>query len=311
MFLNSVQVAGWLARLYILILILRPFITRDRLQVPKEDIERVFMEHGTESLSAFAIQRDKHHLLVAFRQGLVGYATRGSIALACGDPIAPDHLFRKAVEDFVVHCERHGLTPCVYYASEERLPVYLEFKLQSTRVSEEAIVNLRTLVLATPIAGLRIVDRYDRSRSKDRLIDEQLEEVTEDWLELRHMREKGFATGRFALEDLARGPVFVLGTRYRIEAFSFWLPYNQGKAAVLDVLRQRRHTPPEVMRAFVSESLRLLRESGFEEASLTPETIDRGQIEALRPVWKMLYLIHPRGANVVKINRALAVIEKR
>src|SRR5204862_6503344 len=35
-FLNSLQIAGWMARLYILILVLRPFITRDRLEAPKE-----------------------------------------------------------------------------------------------------------------------------------------------------------------------------------------------------------------------------------------------------------------------------------
>ena len=101
------------------------------------------------------------------------------------------------------------------------------------------------------------------SKGADPLIDEQLEEVTEDWLELRHMRETGFTAGHFSLEQLDQGPVFVLGNRYRIEAFCAWLPYKNGKAAVLDILRQRRHTPHEIVRAFVAESLRLLKESGF------------------------------------------------
>jgi lysylphosphatidylglycerol synthetase-like protein (DUF2156 family)/membrane protein DedA with SNARE-associated domain len=311
MFLTSLQVAGWMARLYILIMVLRPFITRDRLQAPKEEIDKIFAQDGNQSLAAFAIQRDKHHVLVAFRQGLVAYAARSSIALACGDPIAPDHLFTKAVEDYIVHCERHSLLPCVYYASEDRLPVYHELKLQSVQVSEEAIIDLKTVLVATPIAGLRMVDRYDRSKSADKLIDEQLEEVSEDWLQLRHMGEKGFTSGHFSLEELSSGPVFVLGNRYRIEAFSFWLPYKGGKAVVLDLLRQRRHTPPEVMRAFLAETLRLLREAGFEEASLAPETIDRAQVDAFAPVWRPRYLVHPRGANIGKINRALAVIEKR
>jgi lysylphosphatidylglycerol synthetase-like protein (DUF2156 family) len=178
-------------------------------------------------------------------------------------------------------------------------------------VSEEAIVDLKSLTLTTPIAELGMVDRYDRSRSRDRLIDEQLEEVTQDWLELRHMRETGFIAGHFSLEELSRGVVFVLGNRYRIEAFSFWLPYKQGRAAVLDILRQRRYTSPEIVRAFVTESLRLLKESGFEEASITPATVARSQIESFNPLWKTRYLVHPRGANLSKINRALDVIQKR
>src|SRR5215510_2046022 len=123
-FLSSLQVAGWVARLYILVLILRPFISRDRLEAPKEDVERIFKKHGNHSVAPFAIQRDKHHLLVADRQALVAYATRGSIALACGDPIAPDELFARSVEEYVHHCERHEWTPCVYFAREERLDVY-------------------------------------------------------------------------------------------------------------------------------------------------------------------------------------------
>ena len=42
LFLSSLQVAGWMARLYILILILRPFISRDRLEAPKEDVDHIF-----------------------------------------------------------------------------------------------------------------------------------------------------------------------------------------------------------------------------------------------------------------------------
>ena len=311
LFLNSLQVAGWMARLYILVLILRPFITRDRLEAPKQDVARIFQQYGNQSVAPFAIRRDKHHLLVAFRQGLVAYAARGSIALACGDPIAPDNLFQKAVEDYILHCERHGLTPCVYYASGEHLPVYRALKLEAVGVAEEATIDLQSLPLTTPIAELGIVHRYNRARSADPLIDEQLEEVTEDWLEVRHMREMGFTVGHFSLEELANGPVFVLGNRYHVLMFSVWLPYRNGKAIVLDILRQRRYAPSEIVQAFVAESLRLLKEDGFQEASLTPATVDRSQIESFRPVWKPRYLVHPRAASVAKITQALAVIQKR
>jgi lysylphosphatidylglycerol synthetase-like protein (DUF2156 family)/membrane protein DedA with SNARE-associated domain len=311
LFLGSLQIAGWVARLYILILILRPFISRDRLEAPKEDIERIFKHNGNHSISPFAIQSDKHHLLVAERQALVAYATRGSIALACGDPLAPDHLFAQAVEEYGRHCERHGWLPCVYFASEERLETYHSLKFESAGVAEEAIVSIRELTPIIQIGELGLIQRYDRSRGVDPLIDEQLEEVSEDWLELRHMREMGFTSGHFSLEQLAQGPVFVLGNRYRVEAFSTWLPYKNRANAVLDILRQRRHTSPTIMRAFVAECLRLLKESGFREASLTAAAIDREQIESFRPAWKTRYLVHPRGANVSKIIRAVSVIQKR
>jgi phosphatidylglycerol lysyltransferase len=311
LFLSSLQFAGWVARLYILVLVLRPFISRERLEAPRADVDHIFERYGTESVAAFAIQPDKHHLLVAERQGLIAFGTRGSIALACGDPLVPDDLFSRAIQDYIDHCGRHGWTPCVYLAAEKRVPIYQSLKLQSSRLSEEAIVSLSAFAPVLNIGSLGIVHRYDRLSGKDPLIDEQLEEVTEDWLELRHMSEAGFTAGRFSLEQLGQGPVFVLGTPYRVEAFSAWLPYKNGKAVVLDILRQRRHTPHEIVRAFVAESLSLLKESGFEEASLTAAAIDREQIESFQPAWKPRYLVYPRGANISKITRALAVIRKR
>ncbi|HYR88875.1 MAG TPA: phosphatidylglycerol lysyltransferase domain-containing protein [Terriglobia bacterium] len=311
LFLNSLQIAGWMARIYILVLILRPVILRDRLEAPKADIERIFRQFGRQSVAAFAVQPDKHHLLVAKSQGLVAYAWKGSIALACGDPIAPDELFREAVGDYVDHCQRHGWMPCAYLAAEERLAAYQYFRFQSLRVAEEAIIDLQTFSPNGDNPVAMSVHRYERSRRVDPFIDEQLEEVTEDWLETRHMREMGFTVGHFSLEQLSEGPVFFLGTRHRVEAFCAWLPYKDGRAAVLDLVRQRRRTPSELVRAFLAHALYLLKESGFEEASLTAATIDRDQIETFRPRWETRYLVHPRGANVSKITKALTAIQKR
>jgi len=76
-------------------------------------------------------------------------------------------------------------------------------------------------------------------------------------------------------------------------------------------LRQRRYTSSTIVSAFVAESLRLLKDSGFMEVSLTAAAIDREQIESFRPLWVTRYLVHPRGANVSKITRALAKVEQR
>jgi phosphatidylglycerol lysyltransferase len=311
LFLNSIQIAGWVARIYILVLVLRPVILRDRIEAPKEKIEEIFRAHGNHSLAAFAIQPDKHHLLVANGQGLIAYAVKRSIALACGDPIVSDEAFPTAVADYMAHCDRHGWMPCVYLAGEERLPAYHSLRLQFVRVAEEAMVDLRELQFGPELSEPASIRRYDRSQRADPLIDEQLEEVTEDWLETRHMREMGFTVGHFSLEQLSQGPVYVLGTRHRIEAFCAWLPYKNGRAAVLDLVRHRTQTPTETVYSFVGGTLGMLKEAGFEEASLTAATMDREHIERFRPRWLTQYLVHPRGASVSKITGTLTAIQAR
>jgi lysylphosphatidylglycerol synthetase-like protein (DUF2156 family)/membrane protein DedA with SNARE-associated domain len=310
-FLTSLQAAGWMARLYILVLLLRPVILRKRLEAPAEDIDRIFQLYGTEPTAAFAVQPDKHHLLVANKQGLVAYATKTWIALSCGDPIASDEAFPQAVKDYIEHCGRHGWTPCVYLAAERRLPVYQSLRLQWIKVAEEAIVDLNTPVPLGNVAHAHAVHRYDRSEYTDALIDEQLEEVTEDWLEKRHMREMSFTLGRFSLEQLAQGPVFIFGDRHYVEAFCAWLPYKAGRAVVLDLVRQRRNAPPGTVEELLAHSLKMLRDLGYEEASLADSLLDRSEIEKFSPRWNEQFLVHPRGANLSKITKALQAIQKR
>src|SRR4029453_4049862 len=120
-FLGSLQMAGWLARLYLLTLLLRAVVLRQRIEAPAADLERLFRAYGRHSLAAFAVQSDKHHLLLAGGHGLVAYAVRRSVALACGDPLAAPEALEESARGFVEHCRSNGGTPCVYEAAEEGL----------------------------------------------------------------------------------------------------------------------------------------------------------------------------------------------
>ena len=120
-----------------------------------------------------------------------------------------------------------------------------------------------------------------------------------------------FTLGRFSLEQLAQGPVFILGDRHYVEAFCAWLPYKAGKAAVLDLVRQRRNAPPGAVVELLTHALEMLRDMGFEEASLNDSVLDRSEIEKFSPRWEAHYLVHPRGANLAKITKAVTAIQKR
>src|SRR5262249_20828514 len=241
-FLGSIQIAGWLGRLYLLVLLLRPVVLRHRRAAPLTDVERMRRAHARHSLAAFALQEDKHHLVLADRQALVGFAVRGSVALACGDPLAPDDAFVTAVAQYVDHCTAHGWTPCVYEASEERLPEYRRLGLRAFKVAAEAVLDLSEFTLAGgKRAGLRAmankgrkagltVRRYGRGEAADPALDAQLVEISEEWLADKKLRELGFSLGRFSLEALDAAEGFVCLSGERVLAFCSWLPHRHGDA---------------------------------------------------------------------------------
>jgi len=345
-FLGSLQIAGWLARLYLLALVLRAVVLRVRLEVPFEEVERLFRAHGRHSLAAFAAQDDKHHLLVARGRALMAYAVRAGVALACGDPLAPDDAFDAAADEFVQQCRRNGWVPCVYQAAEERLPVYQRLGLRALKIAEEAVIDLpgfslaggkraglRSLVHKVTRAGLT-VRPYRRGEGEEDEIDEQLEEISEEWLAEKKLGEMGFTLGRFSLESLNEAHVFLCMKDGQVKAFASWLPYWGGRAAVVDLMRKRTDSESGTMDLLLADSLLKLKEAGLQEASLANAPLanvgaprgplDRGvaalfeNLNALygyknlfqfkkkfAPRWEGRYLVHPGGTELPRIVYAM------
>jgi phosphatidylglycerol lysyltransferase len=279
-YLGSLQIAGWLARFYLLALFLRPVILRGRMEAPHAQIEGIFAAHSRTALSAFAVQNDKHHLLAAGGKGLIAYATRGAVALTCGDPIAPEEFFEQCVVEYIDFCRRSGWTPCFYETAEERLPVYQKLGLRTLKMAEEAVLdlrefglsgnkraNLRAMVNKAAKAGMSVC-RYERKSQADGAIDEQLEAISQEWLTEKHLGELGFTIGRFSLESLADTAVHLAFIGARIEAFCTWRPYRSGAAVVLDLMRKRKDAAAGTMDYLLAHSLLQLQSSGLAEASL-------------------------------------------
>ncbi len=279
-FLGALQIAGWAARFYLLALVLRPVILRRRQEAPAEDVARAVHQHGSHSLSAFAAQDDKHHLVVAGGKGLVAYAVRGHVAFAAGDPLSAGEDLEASTREWMEHCRRNGWTPCVYEAAEESLPAYRRLSLRSLKMAEEAIVDLASFSLAGgKRAALRamvhkvtrmglVVRRYCRAERADPAIDDQLEEISEGWLAAKRLGEMGFSLGRFSVEALDEAFVFLCVEGERVIAFTTWRPYRHGRAALLDLMRKRQDAPSGTMDLLVARSLEELRNAGLEEASL-------------------------------------------
>jgi phosphatidylglycerol lysyltransferase len=112
------------------------------------------------------------------------------------------------------------------------------------RIGAEGMLDPRAVTPglrpAPDVAGLEVW-RYDRAARVDTVLDEQIVEVSDEWLAEREIGELHFTFGSFDLEELASLPVFVCGQPGgRIEAFCTWLPYANGTGLILDLMRRRR-----------------------------------------------------------------------
>src|SRR6185436_18467936 len=184
------------------------------------------------------------------------------------------------VREFIEHCRRNGWTPCIYEAAEENLAVYRRLGMGTVKIAEEAVIDLgafslaggrraalRSLVHKVTRAGLS-VRAYARGAAPDPTIDDQLEEISEEWLAEKRLAEMGFTLGRFSLDSLAGARVALCHSAERVEAFCSWLEYRAGRAVVLDLMRKRRDAVSGTMDLLLAHSLLELKAEGLDEASL-------------------------------------------
>jgi phosphatidylglycerol lysyltransferase len=193
--------------------------------------------------------------------------------------------------------------------------------------------NLRSMVNKVAKSGM-IVQNYARHQNPDPAIDEQLEMISEEWLREKRLGELGFTMGCFSLENISNIPLFICLSGESVEAFCSWLPYRNGQAAVLDLMRKRPTAMSGTMDYLLTQSLLLLREQGFLEASLanaplanigTPHGgLERGIAllfenmngiygyknlfqfkKKFAPRWESRYLIYPKGTDLPKVALAL------
>ncbi len=208
------------------------------------------------SLASFALDGDKHHLLVAGGRGLVAYAVRGGVALAAGDPLAAEGEMpgacRPTSTTAAATAGRRASTrpprkPCPSIAPWASAASRWRRRRSSTSPSFSLAggkrATLRAMVNKAAKQGLAVT-AYDRAAGPDPEIDAQLEEISREWLPGSGRREMGFTVSRSPSEALDAVRVFLCKEGERVVAFCTWRPYRGDRAVVLDLMRKRPSTLP-------------------------------------------------------------------
>ena len=306
-------------------------------------------QHGLDSLSYFAKQDDKRHFTVDGR-AFVGFRVRSRVAVVAGDPVGEEGAIPGLIAGFVDHCRHNDWVPVFYEASPRYLDVFRERGLRWFKVGEEAILDLPTWSMSGGAVAkvrqfvnkihreapdLTVMEYHRRVPNPD--LDDQLEDVSSEWLAGKKGGEMGFNLAVFSVDHLKDKRTFVARRADEsVEAFVTWLPYRAGRAVVLDAMRYRDSAPPGVMDLLIAESALAFKREGLEAVSLavaplanaddtqTPSPYDRAvrlifehfsQVYGYRtlfqfkkkfaPRWEPRYLVFPRPDLLPRIAYAL------
>jgi len=215
----------------------------------------------------------------------LAYQRHAGVAVALGDPVAPDGQSARTLREFRTMCENSGLVPCVFSATAATAAQTRELGWQQVQVAEDTLVDLenlefrgkawqdvRTALNRAKKDGIEF--RLVQLAQQPRAIREQVRKLSEEWIGDKGLPEMGFTLGGV---DQAMDPATRVGLAVDAEGtvhgVTSWLPVHTGAGEVggwtLDVMRRSSHGFRPVMEFLIASSCLAFREEGAKFVSLS------------------------------------------
>lgn len=305
----------------------------------EEELERAaqIVSRSTQPDGGLVLSGDKA-LLFQGDEAFLMYARRGRSLVALFDPIGSPQARAELIWQFRDLCDLHHARPVFYQVRPENLPLYMDIGLIAVKLGEEARVNLKSFCLEQKCKEMKEL-RYTLSRGqRDGLVLEfyrpgqaplaELKPISDAWLEVKQVREKGFSLGRFSESYLKYFPMVVVRHQGQAVAFANLLETNVQELASLDLMRVLPHAPKLTMefmmlglileyqrRGYAQFSLGMVPLSGLQPRRGAPLSqrlgalvFQRGESfynfqglrrfkEKFQPTWEPRYLAVPTGLD--------------
>jgi lysyl-tRNA synthetase, class II len=260
---------------------LRPFGHAVAQTVGERRTARALVDaYGSDSLSFFALRRDKSYLFSPSRRAFLAYRVVGGTALVSGDPVGDDAEIDDLLAELRRRARAHGWRLAVVGASGENLDRYRALGLRPVPIGEEAV--LRPEEFSLEGRGIRkvrqSVSRLQKAGYSFRIVaaDEvapalraELQDISATWR--RGQPERGFS---MAIDDLdVPGTVLVVAedAEGRVGGFLHLAPSPRAGSVggwSLSAMRRRRNAPNGLTEFLVVGTLDWARDTGASELSL-------------------------------------------
>jgi lysyl-tRNA synthetase class 2 len=261
-----------------LFLWLRPLTHAVAQTVGERRIARAIVDaYGHDSLSFFALRRDKSYFFSPSRESFLAYRVVAGTALISGDPVGADAEFDALLDEFRRVARTNGWRLAVISASRTHLERYRKLGMRAFPIGEEAVLDPATFSLeGRQIRKVRqSVSRLTKAgfalhvvpaEDADDALRASLDGVSEQWR--GNQAERGFS---MAIDDLyVPGTVFAVaeagdGT---VGGFLHLAPTPAGGAWSLSTMRRAPCAPNGLTEFLVVETLAWAKEQGAAELSL-------------------------------------------
>ena len=291
---------GLLTALVTMYLVLRAAEPRAVLSNTDEGRLRELLDRHADrdSLSYFALRRDKSVVWSPSGKAAVSYRVVTGVVLASGDPLGDREAWPGAIEAFLAMAREHAWTPAVIACSEEGGTVWRRFGLDALELGDEAVVevedftldgramrNVRQMAHRVERAGYQAQVR--RLGDLDRAEIDQLRSAAQAWRGAQTERGFSMALGRFGDPDDGDCVVVTAQESGHLRALLNFVPWGEDGLS-LDLMRRDRSGEPGVNEYLIAKLLAAAPTLGVAHVSLNfaafRSALERGERLGAGPV---------------------------
>ena len=248
--------------------------------------------------SALALLGDKYLLFSDSGTSFLMYRIQGSSWITLGDPVGKPEEFEDLLWIFREQCDLYGGHAVFYQVSPEWLPLYIDMGMNLLKLGEDALVPLADFSLqGKKQAELRqILSKGEREKLEFNIVPAteveallpQLQTLSNEWLEKKNAREKGFSLGYFSPDYLHRFACAVVRKDGQPVAFANLWQSGQQQEVSIDLMRYSEAAPKGVMDYLFVQTILWSKVQGFQQFNLGMAPLAGLEQHRLAPVWHQI-----------------------
>lgn len=281
-YIKSAIAINWTGIIFVLLLILKPLVYQPIVTAfDRERIRKLLKLYGENPTSYVSVENDKKYYFSKEVEGAVVYVVTAGVAVCVGDPICSDEDMPLLTTEFLTYCRQNNLDICFCQTIDKHLPLYTELGFGSTKYGEEAMFDLETYNLkggkaakirnainhATAL-GIYVVE-YCPLKSRDNHLEQQITEISNEWLKNKKSGELSFMLGTVSLDNPRDRRYFAaFDSSNEMLGFIVFSPFLGGKGYFADVTRRKAKAPIGVMEKITIEAFRIMKTEGVKWGSL-------------------------------------------
>lgn len=278
--------------------------------------------YGTNSISYFALGKDKAYFFSASGKSVISYVLEGRVAVVAGDPIGPEEEALATLQQFFAFCAEQDWTTVFWQVRDSTAALYRNAGLHLLKIGEDAIISPQTFTLAGNVMsnvrssakraekeGVHIMIGRGLVQNDEQLA--QMERISQTWLASKGSAEMGFSMGHFdPYGDAEQVYALAVDESNKVHAFATFVPIYGRHGWGLDLMRRAEQAAPGTMELLLARSIESFKKEGSDVVSLGLAPMSNSQGEDETFVETSIDFLTQRFGNPDK-NRSLFTFKKK